>query len=343
VVLGVRYRAGGPGVEGDVVEALAPLTVACDGCFSRLRKAVAPAAKVEVTSTFVGLVVEGPERLPFPEHGHVVLIDPAPVLFYPISGTEIRCLVDVPKAKSSMGHVEYLLEEVLPQLPEALKEPFKKAVEAGNLKSMPNRVMPALPQLLPGAILLGDSFNMRHPLTGGGMTVALNDVELLRDLLVERPAGTLAQHGGDADAAAAAARRLHAHVTGKFFARRKNLSSTINILANALYAVFCAPPKDDPGAEHARRIREACFDYLSSGGRRTQDPISMLGGLAPSPYLLIGHFFAVALFAVAQNVREGQPILDNWKMFVRAYNIVKPLIDGENVTVLSMIPISRLG
>ena len=34
-----------------------------------------------------------------------------------------------------------------------------------------------------GVILLGDSWNMRHSITGGGMTVALNDVVILRDLL----------------------------------------------------------------------------------------------------------------------------------------------------------------
>ena len=43
--------------------------------------------------------------------------------------------------------------------------------------------MPADPSPTPGALLLGDAFNMRHPLTGGGMTVALSDIVILRDLL----------------------------------------------------------------------------------------------------------------------------------------------------------------
>lgn len=30
---------------------------------------------------------------------------------------------------------------------------------------------------------MGDAFNMRHPLTGGGMTVALSDIVVLRNLL----------------------------------------------------------------------------------------------------------------------------------------------------------------
>lgn len=47
------------------------------------------------------------------------------------------------------------------------------AIEKGNIRTMNNRSMPAAPSTTPGALLLGDSFNMRHPLTGGGMTVAL--------------------------------------------------------------------------------------------------------------------------------------------------------------------------
>jgi len=34
-----------------------------------------------------------------------------------------------------------------------------------------------------GVLLAGDALNMRHPLTGGGMSVALNDVVLLTELL----------------------------------------------------------------------------------------------------------------------------------------------------------------
>lgn len=39
----------------------------------------------------------------------------------------------------------------------------------------------------PGVLLLGDAYNMRHPLTGGGMSVALNDVSIWRDLLKNLP------------------------------------------------------------------------------------------------------------------------------------------------------------
>lgn len=69
------------------------------------------------------------------------------------------------------------------QLPTQLRDAFIVATERGSIRSMPNRSMPASPHPTPGALLLGDALNMRHPLTGGGMTVALSDIVLLRNLL----------------------------------------------------------------------------------------------------------------------------------------------------------------
>ena len=69
------------------------------------------------------------------------------------------------------------------QVPSELYDAFMAAVEKGNVRTMPNRSMPAAPHPTPGALLMGDAFNMRHPLTGGGMTVALSDVVVLQNLL----------------------------------------------------------------------------------------------------------------------------------------------------------------
>jgi squalene monooxygenase len=38
-----------------------------------------------------------------------------------------------------------------------------------------------------GVILLGDAWNMRHPLTGGGMTVADADTVLLAPMIAAEP------------------------------------------------------------------------------------------------------------------------------------------------------------
>ncbi|CAA7027851.1 unnamed protein product [Microthlaspi erraticum] len=93
-VKGVQYRTK----EGnELVRLYAPLTIVCDGCFSNLRRSLCK-PKVDVPSSFVGLVLENCE-LPFANHGHVVLGDPSPILLYPISSSEVRCLVDIPGQK----------------------------------------------------------------------------------------------------------------------------------------------------------------------------------------------------------------------------------------------------
>lgn len=69
------------------------------------------------------------------------------------------------------------------QIPPVIYDSFVAAIDKGSIRTMPNRSMPAAPHPTPGALLMGDAFNMRHPLTGGGMTVALSDIVVLRNLL----------------------------------------------------------------------------------------------------------------------------------------------------------------
>ena len=88
---------------------------------------------------------------------------------------QVRCLVDVPgeRLPSAVSGAlqEYLRSTVAPQVPDQLRDAFLAAVDQGRIRSMQNKLMPAAPLHRPGALLLGDAFNMRHPLTGGGMTV----------------------------------------------------------------------------------------------------------------------------------------------------------------------------
>ncbi|KAH8492631.1 hypothetical protein H0E87_022008 [Populus deltoides] len=146
---------------------------------------------------------------------------------------------------------------------------------------MTNRSMPASPYTTPGALLMGNAFSMRHPLTGGGMTVALSDIVLLRDLL--RPLQKL-------NDASSLCRYLES-----FYTLRKPVASTINTLAGSLYKVFSASP--DPAKND---IRQACFDYLSLGGVFSNGPIALLSGLDHRPLNLVLHFFAVAIYGVGR-------------------------------------------
>ncbi|KAL4377815.1 hypothetical protein GQ457_02G015480 [Hibiscus cannabinus] len=312
-IRGVQYKTK----DGEELRAYAPLTIVCDGCFSNLRRSLCN-PKVDVPSCFVGLVLENCE-LPFSNHGHVILADPSPILFYPISSTEIRCLVDVPGKKVpsiANGEMEnYLKTVVAPQVPPELHDAFITAVDKGHIRTMPNRSMPADPHPTPGALLMGDAFNMRHPLTGGGMTVALSDIVVLRDLL--KPLRNL--H----DAAS-----LTSYLES-FYTLRKPVASTINTLAGALYKVFSASPD-----EARKEMRQACFDYLSLGGVFSTGPVALLSGLNPRPLSLVLHFFAVAIYGVGRLMLPFPSLKRMWigaRLISSASGIIFPIIKGEGV------------
>ncbi|CAK9312490.1 unnamed protein product [Citrullus colocynthis] len=312
-IKGVHYKSK----NGEEKTAYAPLTIVCDGCFSNLRRSLCN-PMVDVPSCFVGLVLENCQ-LPFANHGHVVLGDPSPILFYPISSTEIRCLVDVPGQKVpsiSNGEMEkYLKTVVAPQVPPEIHDAFIAAIEKGNIRTMPNRSMPAAPQPTPGALLMGDAFNMRHPLTGGGMTVALSDIVVLRNLI--KPLK-------DLNDAPTLCKYLES-----FYTLRMPVASTINTLAGALYKVFCASP------DQARKeMRQACFDYLSLGGIFSNGPVSLLSGLNPRPLSLVLHFFAVAIYGVGRLLLPFPSLKGIWigaRLIYSASGIIFPIIKAEGV------------
>ena len=314
VVTGVRYKSLSSAADA---VALAHLTVVCDGMYSTLRTKLA-VPDMRFPSYFVGLLLKD-VALPHPNYGHVVLADPSPVLFYPISPTEVRCLVDYPGEKLpavSTGHLhDYLLTTVAPQVPPVLREAFEAAVRHGRVRTMQNKQLTSQPLHQPGALLLGDAFNMRHPLTGGGMTVALSDTALLCEML--RPLPNLEDPIATSDATAA------------FYVRRKPLSATINTLANALYNVFC----QGESAAH-EEMRQACFDYLKLGGMYSAGPVSLLSGLNPRPSVLVAHFFMVALYGVGRLLVPRPTLRGLWVGAMLVYSaccIILPIIKAEGV------------
>ena len=77
----------------------------------------------------------------------------------------------------------YMQTHVKSQLPQQVQDAFLTALENSRLRTMPNSYLPTRRNRTHGLILLGDANNMRHPLTGGGMTVAFSDVVHIRKLL----------------------------------------------------------------------------------------------------------------------------------------------------------------
>lgn len=207
------------------------LTVIADGYASKFRKEYIrhqPTSR----SKFWGLELIDAD-LPRPYHGHVILGDGAPILLYQIGTHETRALIDIPEntptASVKAGGVKsHLRNVVLPTLPKRVQPSFEAAIDRGGLRSMPNSFLPASKSTNPGLIMLGDAMNMRHPLTGGGMTVAFNDVVLLSELLSPEVVPRLDDT------------KLVLKQMSTFHWRRKNLTSVINILAQALYSLFAA-------------------------------------------------------------------------------------------------------
>ncbi|KAG9620943.1 squalene epoxidase, partial [Aureobasidium melanogenum] len=233
----------------------AHLTVVADGYASKFRKEINTRAPV-VKSKFWGLELIDAD-LPMPNHGHVLISDSPPVLLYQIGTHETRALVDVPENLPSAsvrngGVKNHLRNVVLPSLPARVRPSFEAALDRGALRSMPNSFLPASKNKHAGVILLGDAMNMRHPLTGGGMTVAFNDALLLSRLLSPEQVPRLE------DTKAVLAQ------LDVFHWKRKNLTSVINILAQALYSLFAANERFSRDASVTSREEDsASMDLLA--------------------------------------------------------------------------------
>lgn len=274
------------------------LTVIADGYASKFRKDVVTRAPV-VKSKFYALeLIDCP--LLKPGHALVVIGNAFPVLLYQIGTHETRALFDVPadipEASAAAGGVRnYIINHAIPALPAQVRPAAIKALEDGKIpKSMPNSWLPASRQSVKGMVLLGDALNMRHPLTGGGMTVALNDVLVVSDLLSPQRVPNL-------EDAAAVQRAMDEH-----YWRRKNLTGIINVLAQALYALFAANDRQ------LRALQLGCFDYFRKG--MTDGPVGLLAGIIQRPIILAYHFFSVAFLAIWLNACAvvGSP-LGLWK------------------------------
>lgn len=279
-VLGVKVKKA----DGSVSEHRASVTFACDGIYSKFRKEHSPDNVPHVGSYFVGLALEHAE-LPAPNRGHVILGNHAPALIYQVLDVESRMLCayrsTAPPSSATNEFHDYLLNEVKPNLPEMLHPSFTKAVAERKYRPMPNQFLSAPRQTKnEGFIMLGDSLNMRHPLTGGGMTVGLNDAALLAKLL----------HEVDLADTAAVAQKLEL-----FHRKRKSLDAVINTLSIALFSLFAA---DSRGL---KLLQRGCFEYFKLGGECVDGPIGLLSGMMPFPMLLFNHFFSVAFYAIYVN------------------------------------------
>ncbi|KAG2336035.1 squalene epoxidase [Suillus weaverae] len=252
-----------------------------DGCFSNFHSIVQgpSACPSNMKSHFCGAILKD-AQLPIFQHSTVTLVcGHGPVLLYQILEHNTHMLVDV-KGPIPSDLKKHIITEILPSLPNQLHKPIHAALFADRVHCMPNSFLLPAPQMHKhGVILLGDAWNMRHPLTGGGMTIALSDVYIfsqhldkVNDLL------DWSQMKG---------------VLDKWWWECKGLAVTINILSIALYDVFGAD------GECLTVFQDGCFKYFERGGESVCGPVSLLKlHLQPSTLLLAYHFFFVAFYSI---------------------------------------------
>ncbi|MGB1316455.1 MAG: FAD-dependent monooxygenase [Chitinophagales bacterium] len=284
----------------------ADLTIISDGFYSRFRQDFSNPEK-EITSHFIGIVLKNCD-LPFPNHGHVLMTSDTPSVCYPISSSEVRILVDFPSStppRRGLQIYNYLKDNILPFLPAKMKPSFEAAMEEGKFKIMANHYMPAKPLIRKGAVLLGDALNMRHPLTGGGLTAIFADIYLLSNHLLSL------QNFKNAD--------LVSEKVKVYYKERHHANANVNILANALYGVMSN-----------QLLKEAVYEYLKKGGKNAQMPLKLLAGIERDHKTLIRYFFGVAAFGSTNlMVDKVTNVAKASKILYDAFNIIRPLIKNE--------------
>lgn len=309
-VVGAKVEIPGRGKE----DFKAHLTFVCDGIFSRFRKELSPDHIPSVGSSFVGMSLFH-ANIPSKNHGHVILgTSHMPVLVYQISSEETRILCAYNSARLPKDIKSWLTTDVKLYLPKSLLPSFDKAVEDGKFRSMPNSYLPAKQNTVTGLCVIGDALNMRHPLTGGGMAVGLNDVALLIKTV------------GDLDFSD---RETVLDELLEYHFERKQYDSVINVLSIALYSLFAADNRN------LQVLQRGCFKYFERGGDCIRLPVSFLAGVLPKPFLLTKVFFSVALYSIYVNFQErgilGSPLalLEAFAILFTAAKVFTPYLFKE--------------
>ncbi|MGZ8213444.1 MAG: FAD-dependent oxidoreductase, partial [Methylosarcina sp.] len=263
-IIGVSYRES---LTSEIKTIRAPLTITSDGFFSNFREYLSNNEKT-VTSYFIGLILKDC-KMPVPKHGHVFLSGPTPFICYPISSFEVRLLIDfpggqLPRKLTLQAHLD---ANVTPYIPEGMRGSYEQALQEEGFKVMPNHYMAAKPIIRKGAVMLGDALNMRHPLTGGGLTAVFSDIQILSAHLLAMP------DFNNTDL-------IHEKIEA-YYRDRRYANANLNILANALYGVM----SND-------LLKSAVFKYLQRGGANAQESIAILAGLNRNHFSLIKQFFS---------------------------------------------------
>ncbi len=254
-VVGVRTQSG---------TISAPLVIACDGRHSKIRALTELHERARLLSFTAAALLEQ-TTLPHPDYGHIFLGAWGPILVYPIrkgvAGQPVDCrtCIDLPSDmdRGTEAVIAQLRQHYLPHVPEGTRAPLERALDRGEIEMAANYSIQTDECVVPGLALVGDSAGCSHPITATGMTIALNDTQLLSTGLE----GADLRARGQVDAA------LSRYQSDRYaFVRARE------ILADALYEVFRG---NDDGA---RAVREGMFCYWNGSAGRRARSMALLSG-----------------------------------------------------------------
>ena len=107
----------------------------------------------------------------------------------------------------------------------------------------------------------------------------------------------------------------------KYYDTRHLGTQTTNILADGLYGVVYHPD-----------LRRAFFEYVSRGGKYSEETIAILAGLNRDKKLLLNHFIGLARYGTKLKIKSAkseEKITGTLNMVKDAVNIITPLLLNE--------------
>lgn len=259
----------------------ASLVVAADGRQSKVRSLLGLEGELQLLSYTVAVAVEG-DVLPHPDHGHVFLGAPGPVLAYPYGRGVVRMCIDVPwgAAKGKDALKAYVAREYAAAVPEPLRSAMLASLRDHPLEGCANHALSTLHVASPGAVLVGDAGGCAHPLTAAGMTTGLNDVLEL--------CTALAEHGGPTDEAVLDYQR-----------RRAGFVRARHAFTEALYEVFRG---EDAGSA---ALRDGVFRYWAGDERARLASIRILCGEDSGALDFVREYATVMASSAAEVANRG--------------------------------------
>jgi len=259
-VVGIRCADG--------TERRARLVIGADGRHSRVRTKLKFPTEIVLPSFTLAPDLEG-DLLPCPDHGHVFLGGPGPIVAYAYAHRRVRMCIDIPAGVGGgrKGLAAYVRTHYASCVPEPLRSAMLDAVDRGAYAGSANHVITTKHCVTPGLALVGDACGCSHPVTATGLTTALHDVETLAECL--------SAQGLTQDALLTYERRRY-----RYARARETFSAAFFELARG------------EGAG-ARGLREGMFQYWTTSHRAKRASMAILSGDDSRPQALAREYGTV--------------------------------------------------